>query len=253
MNINQLYKEVGLEILYDGIDREGRNGHTRSVFGKQIKYDMGTYGFPLLSMRKIFYKGVIGEFISFLQDAKTVKEFEANGCNYWKTWADIDGNLKLDYPPRDQLDYVVKLLRHSPESRRILIDLWNPENRGKLSLDPCHTQYQFYVRNGKLDMIWNQRSVDYAVGMPSDFVLAGCWILMLCEECGFEPGVITFNLGDTHLYHEHLDQFKAMMHRSTEALPVVGFSLMGVKDINVDSIRIRNYTPQLPIKFELKE
>lgn len=209
-SIDQVYADLGFYLLAQGDFIDGRNGRTLSIFGTSLKYDMAS-GFPILSMRKIFHKGVVGEFKSFIEDAKTIGEFEANGCNYWKLWADEDGSLRLDYPPREQLDYVIGLLRAEPTSRRALISLWNPSSRGKLSLDPCHTQYQFSIRNGRLDLVWTQRSVDYAVGAPSDFILAALYVLTLADELQVSPGIITFNFGDTHLYEEHINEFSSML------------------------------------------
>lgn len=253
-NIDELYAELGFMLLYEGEECKGRNGNTRSIFSTRLQYDMAN-GFPILSMRKIFWKGVLGEFISFLQDAETVEEFRANGCNYWDLWADEDGHLSLDYPPRAQLDYVITLLRTEPSSRRILIDLWNPDNRGNLSLDPCHTQYQFSVRVGRLDMIWTQRSVDYAVGAPSDFILAALYNVTIANEVGLAPGIITFNFGDTHLYEEHLNDFATML-REYELNPCdsyVNYELLAnTKTIGKDSLTLIDYHPTSSYKFELK-
>lgn len=255
MSIDFAYANLGYKILAEGLIQSGRNGKTISLFGTQIKYDIGR-GFPLLRMRKIFYKGVVGEFVSFLQDAKSLQEFESNGCNYWKLWANADGSLKLDYPPREQLDYVLNLLKTEPTSRRIIIDLWNPENRGKLSLDPCHTQYQFSVRSGFLDMIWTQRSVDYAVGAPSDFILAALYVITIANEVGLEPGVVTFNFGDTHVYEEHIADFKAMLDNtrgSSDRLTPVLYTLdSGIKSFKPDDLVITGYNPKSIIKFLLK-
>jgi len=253
MNINESYKKLGIEILYNGMDRQSRNGQTRSLFGTTIKYDMSTYGFPLLSMRKINYKAAFAELECFLKDYDTLSDFEEAGCPYWKLWADKDGKLKLDYPPREQMDYVIDTLKKDNTSRRAIIDLWNPENRDKLSLDPCHTQYQFSIRLDKLHMIWTQRSVDYAIGLPFDFVLAGAYMLIMCRELDVYPGTITFQMGDTHLYIEHIEQFKKMMLRNTDALKIDAFSYDGYKDFNSSSISIYDYNPQSKIDFLLKK
>ena len=254
-SIDQLYMELGFYLLYEGELVEGRNGITKSIFGTTLKYDMAN-GFPILSMRRIYHKGIVGEFISFLQDAKSTQRFEKNGCNYWKLWADGSGNLNLDYPPREQLDYVVNLIKNEPTSRRIIIDLWNPENRGKLSLDPCHTQYQFSVRKGRLDMIWTQRSVDYAVGAPSDFVLAALYNITIANECNLAPGIITFNFGDTHLYKEHINTFATMLkyYELIEERQFVDYELTdSIYNFDGDSLTLINYTPlAASYKFELK-
>jgi thymidylate synthase len=245
-SIDTLYTELGYTILEQGTLVEGRNGNTLSVFGTTLKYDMAA-GFPILSMRKIYYRGVIGEFKSFLEDAKTVKEFEANGCNYWKLWADEDGSLRLDYPPREQLNYVIDLLKAEPTSRRAIISLWNPANRGKLSLDPCHTQYQFSIREGCLDMIWTQRSVDYAVGAPSDFILAALYVLTIAIALDVDPGIITFNFGDTHLYGEHIEEFVSMLS-DYEQSPFVNYFY----NPQTYGLTLINYEPKEARKFVLK-
>lgn len=248
------YLDLGQKIMQEGERRMGRNGETVALFGTTLTHDFG-HGFPLLHCRKIYYKGIIGEFISFLQDAKTVQEFEANGCNYWKLWAGDNGELILDYAPRKQLDYVIDLINNEPTSRRILIDLWNPENRGKLSLDPCHTQYQFFVRaETYLDMIWTQRSVDYAIGAPSDFVLAGLYVASIAHECRLLPGKITFNFGDTHVYKEHWEGFSQLVSKRYTDPPFCQYVLLdGIKSFNKDSITISNYKPDAAFKFVLKE
>jgi thymidylate synthase len=253
MNINKLYKDLGIKLLYYGKKKKGRNGNTLSLFGESFTYDCNKNGFPILSMRKINYRAAFGEFVSFLKDAKTVKEFEENECPYWKLWADKDGNLTLDYPPREQLDYVINLLKNEPNIRRIIIDLWNPKSRGKLSLDPCHTQYQFYVRDEYIDMIWTQRSVDYAIGAPYDFILAACYLYMLGKECNYTPGKIRFNFGDVHLYEEHIEKFTEMMKRNADAPPIDAVCYLGREGFNIDSIKILNYNPQPYINFILKE
>lgn len=250
-SIDKAYYLLGKQILRDGLWREGRNGRTLSIFGTQLKYDLAN-GFPLLNMRKIFYKGVIGEFKSFIEDARTIEEFEANGCPFWKLWADEEGKLTLDYPPRKQLDYVIDLIKNEPESRRIIIDLWNPDNRGKLSLDPCHTQYQFSVRQGKLNMIWTQRSVDFAIGAPSDFILAALYTITIANECELIPGEITFNFGDTHIYAEHYKEFEDMLNTPFSTLGTYYILTDSIKNFKLDSLEIVNYMPNKPRKFLLK-
>lgn len=249
-SIDRAYYLLGKKILDEGILQEGRNGNTLSIFGTQMKYDLAN-GFPLLNMRKIFYKGVIGEFKSFIEDAKTIADFEANGCPFWKLWAN-DGNLILDYPPREQLEYVIDLIKNEPTSRRIIIDLWNPDNRGKLSLDPCHTQYQFSVRENRLHMIWTQRSVDFAIGAPSDFILAALYTITIANECGLQPGEITFNFGDTHLYEEHIEEFKDLLSRPFSSIGTTYNLVDSIRHFKLNSLEILNYEPNYARKFLLK-
>ena len=246
MSMDKIYLELGYKIITEGLRREGRNGYTYSLFGTQLKYDLKD-GFPLLNCRRIFYKGVVGEFKSFIEDASTVAEFEANGCNFWKMWGP---DLILDYPPRKQLDYVINLIKTEPASRRMVISLWHPENIGKLSLECCHTQYQFSVREGRVCLVWTQRSVDYAIGAPADFILAALYTITIANECGLEPGEITFNFGDTHLYEEHVEAFRKLQPVTKQ----VAYTLTdGIKDFKLDSLKIIDYNPSSAVKFELKK
>jgi len=116
-------------------------------------------------------------------------------------------------------------------------------------------QYQFSVRNGKLDMIWTQRSVDYAVGAPSDFILAALYNITIANECDLIPGIITFNFGDTHIYEEHIDEFASMLraYELYQCSSRVDYELTdSIYNITQDSLTLIDYKPCGVYKFELK-
>ncbi len=212
--IDELYEELVNEIMTEGTVRETRNGETRSVFGTSIKFDVANGGLPLLSYRKIFTKGIVGEFKGFLQDAKTVEEFRALGCPYWDLWAGKNGELELDYPPREQWDALIEGIKKDPGSRRHMINVWNHERLDELSLPCCHFNYQFYVRDGFIDMIWTQRSLDVAIGLPSDLILATLYLTEIANRTDLKPGTIRMNFGDAHVYKEHwIPMTQMLMHR----------------------------------------
>jgi len=257
------------DILENGERREGRNGTTISVFGRTFTVDMSDTPneFPLLLGRKMFYRGVFGEFAAFLRGPKNVKDFEDMGCNYWKQWEDNDdgditvdyGNLWLDFDGVNQLDVLRESLKNNPMDRRMLISGWNPANLSKNSLPCCHLLYQWYVRDGDyLDMVWYQRSVDTMVGLPSDIILAAIWNVLLANECGYKPGKLIFNLGDTHIYEEHLpkiQEYKQNRHKATRSLPVYGLGMVPgekIENFTPDKIQIVDYNPGPVIKFEVK-
>ena len=246
MNIDDLYKDLLKDVLKNGELRETRNGHTLSLFGTSLTFDMEKIGLPVLSLRRIFTKGIVGEFRGFLADAKTVQEFEELGCPYWKLWAKEDGSLNLDYPPREQLDAVIESIKNDPMGRRHIINLWDHTHLDDLSLPCCHFNYQFYVRNGKLDMIWTQRSVDVAVGLPSDFILAALYVKHISASTGLNLGRITMNFGDTHIYEEHITDVTRMIERS---------SVKYFQNWSYDGkhISMPNYEPKSAIKFLLKD
>lgn len=260
------YKQLIKDILKNGEDRETRNGLTKSLFGRTLIVDLREDKdfIPLINSRRMFPTGVFGEFAAFMHNAKTVEEFERHGCNYWKLWTNAEGRLELDYSEQlfnfngvNQLQNLIDSLTNDPNSRRHIISLWRPDRFDKLSLQCCHYSYQFYVTGNKeLHMIWNQRSVDTMVGLPSDIILAYLWVKVLSNQLGFTPGVITMNLGDCHIYNEHLEGAHEYVERlKPKLIPLAKLNMpigMDIRHFLACEIEIMQYDPEPAIKFELK-
>lgn len=261
------YKELVRQVLNTGSVKPGRNGNTLMVPGTQLKFE--AKNIPLLNGRKIFYKGVFGEFSAFMNLCFRLKEFKDRGCNYWDAWADEYGYLKLDYINQlhekqvligntwySQLDALKIGLVNDKFSRRHIINLWVPENLHQLSLPCCHYSYQFIVdKYNKLHMIWNQRSADVMVGVPSDMLLAWLWVQCLCKELSFEPGVITMNFGDTHIYEEHIPGAKEYLENIVPRLIPIAMlneKFTSLENFKPDQVDVIQYDPHPAIKFELK-
>lgn len=258
------YRKLVEKILAKGEPRYSRNGETIAIFGEQLKVDLREDEdfIPLLNNRKMYYKGIFGEFAAFMHNAKSVEEFEKYGCNYWKLWADKDGRLELDYSEQlfnfngvNQLETIIKSLKTQPHARRHVISLWRPDRFEDISLHCCHYSYQFYVTNGKeLNMIWNQRSVDTMIGLPSDIILAYLWVKLLSSHLRLKPGVITMNLGDCHIYSEHI---KGAYEYAGEIRPKLMPKAKLLNDVYItaftpEDIEVYQYEPHAPIKFDLK-
>lgn len=257
------YKKLVLKILEFGEERLGRNGITKAIFGETFKVNLQK-GFPLLTSRQIYYKGVFGELAAMLKGPKTLEDFKKQGCNYWDLWAkpngaiNIDyGNTWLDFNGYDQLSKLVEGLQYDPRGRRHIITGWKPDNLDSLSLPCCHYAYQWYVREDRyLDMMWHQRSVDTMVGLPSDVVFAAAWLIILANNTGYIPGIITFTLGDTHIYSEHLDKAEEYLARLIyPELP--GWKLKAPEyadhtQFTSDWLEIKDYSHMPSMKFELK-
>jgi len=260
------YKQLIKEILKYGESRTTRNGITKALFGKTITIDLSIEPnfIPLLNGRRMFHNGVLGEFAAFMHNAKSVEEFKSFGCNYWDLWADANGRLELDYSEQlfnfngvNQLENLIKSLKEDPYSRRHIISLWRPDRFDKISLHCCHYSYQFYVDNdNKLHMIWNQRSVDIMVGLPSDILLAYLWIKLLCNQLGFTPGSVMMSLGDCHIYNEHIEGAYEYINRlEPKLIPLarlVAVEGQDIKDFLKEDIEVFQYDPHPAIKFLLK-
>jgi thymidylate synthase len=254
------YVPLVKKILEKGERRSTRNQDTLAIFGEKLVIDM-EHNFPLLTGRKIHYKPVIGELAAMLNGPKHVNDFKSQGCNYWDKFADEQGNLNLDYGNAwkdfngyNQLKTLVETIVTDPTNRRLLVTGWNPANIDKLTLPCCHMLYQWYVRDGKyLDMIWYQRSVDVMIGLPSDIVLAATWNTILANQTNLQPGKLTFMLGDTHIYTNHLlptiEYLRAPKPINNATCSIVLGTT--VDDFKVTDIIINGYDITNNIKFEL--
>lgn len=260
---NEYAKLVQLALVSP--ERGTRNGATTSLFGYQMKVDLA-HGFPLLLGRKMFPRGILGELAAMLRGPKTIEDFTKWGCNYWGKWANKDGTINVDYGNAwldfngvNQLEELRKCLQTDPTNRRMIVSSWRPDHLAKLSLPCCHYSYQFYVcSENKLHMIWIQRSVDIMIGLPSDIVFAAAWLAAIAEEFKLGHGTITLQLGDCHVYNEHLsgalqylEQFGAAKY---VAPPTYALNSKGkFEAFEPDWLELGDYNPQPVIEFLLKE
>lgn len=124
----------------------------------------------------------------------------------------------------DQIKNLIELIKENPDSRRLMVNSWNPSELDEMVLPPCHYGFQCYVNDGKLSLMWNQRSVDTFLGLPFNIASYGMLLLLLCEETNLEPGEVIGNLGDTHLYKNHLEQAEEQRLRTSFQLPTIKLS-----------------------------
>lgn len=260
------YMALIKKILANGEYRDTRNSVTKGIFGEQLRIDMSTGTFPLLQGRKMYYRGVFGELAALLRRPVHIDDFKKWGCNYWDTWADENGKINVDYGNAwfdfngvNQIKELKNSLVNNPMDRRMIITGWKPNGMKDLSLPCCHCLYQFYVStDGKLSMLWYQRSVDVMIGLPSDIIFAAAWLIMVANEFDFEPGEIVMSLGDCHIYESHLQGAYEYISRE-EVLHNYHAPKYMVKahkgkdfcDFEPTDIEIHGYRSQQPIKLEL--
>jgi thymidylate synthase len=242
----QQYLDLLRDIRDNGVDRGDRTGTgTRSVFGRQLRFDLAD-GFPILTTKKVHFKSVVNELIWFLNGDTNTQWLRENGVSIWDEWATDAGDLGplygaqwVNWPTRDgktinQIDYVIDCLKHRPESRRILFHAWNVEylpdetlspqenvEAGRMALPPCHLLYQFYVANGKLSAMLYIRSSDAFLGLPFNIASVSLLVHMLCQQVGLEPGEVVVTMGDCHLYSNHAEQVETQLARQPKARPVL--------------------------------
>ena len=240
----QNYLDLLADIRDNGTDRGDRTGTgTRSVFGRQLRFDLDV-GFPILTTKKVHFKSVVNELIWFLSGDTNTQWLRENGVSIWDEWATEAGDLGplygaqwVNWPTRDggsinQIDYVVDCLRKRPESRRILFHAWNVEylpdesispqenvEQGRMALPPCHLLYQFYVADGKLSAMLYIRSSDAFLGLPFNIASVALLVHMLAQQVDLVPGEVIVTMGDCHLYSNHWEQVATQLARQPKARP----------------------------------
>lgn len=267
INIENEYKGLLSEILNTGSDKEDRTGTgTKSLFGRTIKHDM-SLGFPILTGKRVSFNAARTELLWILQGRTDLKYLEDNGVKYWRpdyersgrtdeTLGPVYGKQWRDFNGVDQLANLVNAIRINPWSRRMLVSAWNPADMDDMVLPPCHYGFQIYINNGVMDLMWQQRSVDVFLGLPYDISMYGLLLEMLAKGSNLIPGQLIGQLGDCHLYNNHLEQAREYRRRLKRALPQLelesGIYLDEFLYIPLaDEIKLINYNPYAAIKAEL--
>ncbi len=227
------YLDLMRHVFEHGAAKSDRTGTgTRSVFGWQMRFDLGT-GFPLLTTKKLHLRSIIHELLWFLQGDTNIRYLKENGVRIWDEWADANGDLGPVYGHQwrhwktqdgreiDQIVQLVEGLKKNPDSRRHIVTAWNPSDVDRMALPPCHALFQFYVADGKLSCQLYQRSADIFLGVPFNIASYALLTLMLAQVCGYQPGDFVHTLGDAHLYSNHLEQVQLQLAREPRALPTM--------------------------------
>lgn len=259
------YLELANRILTEGNKRGDRTGTgTMSVFGHQMAFDLAE-GFPLLTTKKLHTKSIIYELLWFLRGDTNVHYLQEHGVRIWNEWADANGDLGPVYGHQwrswpahdggtiDQIKNVVEMIKHSPESRRLIVSAWNVADIDQMKLPPCHTMFQFYVADGRLSCQLYQRSGDVFLGVPFNIASYALLTMMMSQVCGLKPGKFIHTLGDAHIYLNHLDQIRLQLTREPYPLPTMKIN-PDVKDIfsfQYEDFELENYQCWPHIKGEV--
>ena len=166
----------------------------------------------------------------------------------WRHW--FQYNRSVDPVYNDQIKTLIDQLKTNPDSRRLMVSAWNVGELKEMTLPPCHYGFQCYVADGKLSLMWNQRSVDTFLGLPFNIASYGLLLLLLCKETGYKPGELIGNLGDVHLYSNHLEQAKEQITRDPYDLPTIKLSNVDILNGEFD-YEISNYKCHPSIKAPL--
>jgi len=356
--MNQLdkqYQELLFDIIENGVDKDTRNGKTRSVFGKQIRHKMKD-GFPLLTTKKMYWKGIVTELIWFLRGDTNIKFLVDNDCNIWtgdayknycnwynqqegfmqppkhnieffieriktdhefaKQWGELGPiygkqwrkwgtgeNVTIGHnglhtlvgeKVMDQIANLINDLKTNPDSRRLMVNAWNVGELDSMVLPPCHCGFQVYTRKlsvkermeiyfkqhpdwamigehsffdkhniptRAISLMWNQRSVDTFLGLPFNIASYGLLLEIIAKAVNMIPDELIGNLGDVHLYEEHLPQAREQMVRQPYRLPKLEINDQywvdncgldtHILSMLIEDFQVKDYTSHSTIKAPL--
>ncbi len=258
----QIYLDLLRHVLENGVDKGDRTGTgTRSVFGHQMRFDLGE-GFPLLTTKKLHVRSIVHELLWFLSGDTNVRYLQENGVSIWNEWADENGDLGPVYGHQwrnwptpdgghiDQIERLVARLQRDPDSRRHIVSAWNVAEVDSMALPPCHLLFQFHVAKERLNCQLYQRSADVFLGVPFNIASYALLTAMVAQVVKLEPGEFIHTLGDAHLYSNHLEQAQLQLTRVPGALPRLELNpaVENLLDFRYDDITIVGYeaAPNIP-------
>jgi thymidylate synthase len=258
----QQYLDLLQHILDNGTEKTDRTGTgTKSCFGYQMRFDLQK-GFPMVTTKKLHVKSIFYELLWFLKGDTNIKYLKDNGVSIWDEWANEAGELGPVYGEQwrswkgadgvvvDQITELIKQIKTTPDSRRLIVSAWNVAELPKMALMPCHTLFQFYVADGKLSCQLYQRSADVFLGVPFNIASYALLTMMIAQVCDLEPGDFVHSFGDVHLYNNHIEQAKLQLTRTPFELPTLKIN-PAVKDIfsfDFSDFTIENYQCHPAIK-----
>lgn len=253
------YHEYLAWIISEGVDKGDRTGTgTRSAFGGRMEFDLAD-GFPIVTTKYTYWKGIIAELCWFLQGGTNTKQLHEWGCKIWDEWADENGELGPVYGAQwrawqvqryevergsksynighgvrawtetiDQIAYIEKTLKSNPNDRRMIVSAWNVADIPLMGLPPCHLLWQLWVDTTtdphKLSLQIYQRSVDSFLGLPFNIASYAALLALLAARADMEPDRLVWVGGDCHIYNNHWDQVHELLGRDPLPLPKLTIS-----------------------------
>ena len=282
------YLDLCRHIMENGELRGDRTGTgTKSCFGYQMRVDLRE-GFPLLTTKKVFFKGIAKELLWFITGNTNIQPLVKEGVRIWNEWpyekyrksenyqgetmeefiekvktddefalkygelGPVYGHQWRDFFGVDQLDQLIQDLKENPFSRRHIISAWNPAQIKDMALPPCHAFMQFYVSADKkyLSCQLYQRSADVFLGVPFNIASYSLFTHMIAQVCGYEAKEFVHTFGDVHIYTDHFEQIETQLSREPRKLPTLKINpeVKSIYDFKFEDFEIVDYDPHPAIK-----
>ncbi|WKD59646.1 thymidylate synthase [Corynebacterium caspium] len=258
------YEDLLRHILAEGSHKDDRTGTgTTSVFGAQLRFNLAEY-FPLITTKRVYFKGVAGELLWFLKGDSNVRWLQENNIRIWNEWADESGELGPVYGVQwrswptpdgqhiDQITSALETLKNNPDSRRNIVSAWNVSELHNMALPPCHLLFQLYVADNKLSCQLYQRSADMFLGVPFNIASYSLLTHMFAQQAGLEVGEFIWTGGDCHIYDNHRAQVAEQLSREPRPYPQLELKkAASIFDYDFSDISLVGYDPHPTIKAQV--
>ena len=280
------YLNLIRKIIESGNQRGDRTGTgTLSLFGAQMRFSLRNGTFPLLTTKKVFYRGIAEELFWFIRGSTSAKELQDKNVRIWdgnssREFLDSIGlhdreegdlgpvygfqwrhfgaeytDMHADYSGKgvDQPAEVINRIKTKPNDRRIIMCAWNPADLNKMALPPCHCLVQFYVADGELSCQLYQRSADMGLGVPFNIASYALLTVMIAHVTGLTPGDFVHTLGDAHVYSNHVEALKTQLEREPKEFPkiVIKRQVEKIEDFNIDDFEVVGYQSHPKIVMDM--
>ncbi|XP_065094791.1 thymidylate synthase isoform X2 [Ochlerotatus camptorhynchus] len=265
------------------LDRTGVG--TLSIFGSQMRYNLRNNVLPLLTTKRVFFRGVAEELLWFIRGSTNAKDLQAKNIHIWDgnstrefldaagfvdreegdlgpvygfQWRHFGAKYKTcneDYTGQgvDQLTEVITRIKNNPTDRRIIMSAWNPIDIPQMALPPCHCLAQFFVADGELSCQLYQRSADMGLGVPFNIASYALLTHMIAHVTGLKAGDFVHTTGDTHVYLNHIEPLKEQLKRVPRRFPTLHFkrSIQSIDEFQFEDLEVRDYDPYPTIKMQM--
>jgi thymidylate synthase len=280
------YLNILRNIFKFGNKRRDRTGTgNTSLFGVQMRFSLRDNSFPLLTTKRVFYRGIAEELFWFIRGSTNAKELQDRDVHIWdgnssREYLDSIGlnqhevgdlgpvygfqwrhygaqyvDMNTDYSGQgvDQLAIVIENIKKRPEDRRLIMTAWNPRDIPFMALPPCHCICQFYVADGELSCHMYQRSADMGLGVPFNIGSFSLLTIMIAHVTGLRPGEFVHTIGDAHIYQLHNDALKLQLQRKPRPFPQIYIKgeVNNIEDFKFDNFELKGYNPHKKIEMEL--
>lgn len=287
INVQEMqYLETIRRIIDTGYKREDRTGvGTLSIFGTQMRYSLRDNIIPLLTTKRVFFRGVAEELLWFIRGSTNAKDLQAKNIHIWDgnstrefldasgfidrqegdlgpvygfQWRHFGAKYKTCYDDYtgegiDQLSEVINRIKNNPNDRRIIMSAWNPIDIPEMALPPCHCLAQFFVANGELSCQLYQRSADMGLGVPFNIASYALLTHMIAHVTGLKAGELVHTTGDTHVYLNHIEPLEEQLRRVPKPFSTLHFkrNVQTIDEFQFEDFEIRGYDPYPTIKMEM--